>query len=84
MYLFPDGVGVAPLAFPAPFPEAGLHHPGRSLEVVVDHLKVPERWEGRIRWQGPIDDKLDFLGTEIQSKQRIIFQSHVTMMPVGQ
>lgn len=44
--LFPDGVGVAPLALPAPPPEATLEHPGVGLEVVVADLKVAETREG--------------------------------------
>ena len=43
--LFPDGVGVAPLALPASLPETALEHPGVGLEVMMANLKVPEAWE---------------------------------------
>ena len=57
--LFPDGVGVAPLALPAPPPEATLEHPGVGLEVVVANFEVTKSGDGRESSIGRRDLKLN-------------------------
>ncbi len=44
-YLFSDGVGVTPFAFPASLSQTTLQHPRVGLKVVMTDFKIPKSWK---------------------------------------
>jgi hypothetical protein len=45
MYLFSDGVGVAPLSFSASLSQTTLQHPRIGLKVMMANFEVAKSWE---------------------------------------
>merc|ERR1712192_50422 len=66
-HLFADGVDVRILPLPPSLPQPALHSPACCLQVMVDHLKVPEVGEGGVFGEGSGHSEHDLLCVDVQS-----------------